>query len=386
MQQSGYAKRSWELLTRQKGWIKPVLVMAAASLVPVAGALGVSGYALEWARLTAWGVDAAPKQKNVNVGTCIHSGFRAFVVALVWGLCLGVALGIVGAVVGFVPGALGSLLQGLVGICSFAIEIFCGVAIAVASVRCAIYEKISAGLRLDRIIEMIKRDTRGFMRLVGFTLVFALVMCVALSIVAIVVALAFVPIAISAGYGVDEYAIRMALAQSAGIAIVLLLVLGYGISIVGNAYSLIFYNAVALWMRQFDVPSWGKSEDPLPPEAGMGAQDDMAQAYGLPAVTQHGSESESAQHDEPAPEEGSGAAETGDIVSDVAPTIRFEPGPTQRLHREPDTRPEPEPDTQPESEPDTPWSSDAGSTTTGNSDVDELYKQLYDVMRRDDEE
>lgn len=85
MEDTRYFSCSWHLLTRQKGWIKPILILAIALLVPVAGPLALSGYALEWARLSAWGVDASPKQRGVCVGECIASGWRAFVVGLVWG-------------------------------------------------------------------------------------------------------------------------------------------------------------------------------------------------------------------------------------------------------------------------------------------------------------
>ena len=56
--EESYASRSWSLLTRDEGWIKPVLVLAAARLIPIVGGMGANGYALEWARLTSWGVDS----------------------------------------------------------------------------------------------------------------------------------------------------------------------------------------------------------------------------------------------------------------------------------------------------------------------------------------
>ena len=70
-EKEAYYSRSWALLTRDKGWWKILLVAGIASFVPIVGPLGVFGYALEWARLTAWGVDASPKQKDVRVGECI---------------------------------------------------------------------------------------------------------------------------------------------------------------------------------------------------------------------------------------------------------------------------------------------------------------------------
>lgn len=83
MQDAKYFSHSWKLLTRDKGWVKPILVLAIAMFVPVVGPLAVLGYALEWARLSAWGVDAAPKQRGVKIGGCLVAGWRAFVVILV---------------------------------------------------------------------------------------------------------------------------------------------------------------------------------------------------------------------------------------------------------------------------------------------------------------
>ena len=264
MQERNYAKRAWALLTRDKGWIKPVLVMAAATLVPIAGPLGVSGYALEWARLTAWGVDASPKQKDVQVGACILSGWRAFVVSLVWGLCLGLVFGIINAVTGVVPGVLGDLIQVVTSIAFFVVDLFLMVAIVVADVRTAIYERIGAGFRADRIWEMVRRDTKGFVQLVLFTLAWGIITLIITFIIMLVIGLAFVPVMISSSYTSSEYAMMMALSQTIGIVIVLALVFGYAFSVLMSGYMLVFYNAVALWMRQFDVPSWGRSEDPLP--------------------------------------------------------------------------------------------------------------------------
>ena len=68
MEDKKYFSRSWALMTKEKGWIKPILLMALACFVPIVGALGVLGYACEWARLSAWGVDSSPKQKGVKVG------------------------------------------------------------------------------------------------------------------------------------------------------------------------------------------------------------------------------------------------------------------------------------------------------------------------------
>lgn len=44
---------SWRMLTRDKGWVKPLLVLTLVSWIPILGQIAVLGYGLEWARLTA---------------------------------------------------------------------------------------------------------------------------------------------------------------------------------------------------------------------------------------------------------------------------------------------------------------------------------------------
>lgn len=48
MPDTKYFSHSWALLTRDKGWIKPILVLAIAMFVPIVGPLAVIGYAYEW--------------------------------------------------------------------------------------------------------------------------------------------------------------------------------------------------------------------------------------------------------------------------------------------------------------------------------------------------
>ena len=153
-----YFSRAWALLTRDRGWIKPVLVMSAAALVPVVGMLGILGYIVEWARLTAWGVNSSPKQRNVQVGGCIASGARAFVVMLVWGICWGV----VGGLLVMVP-----LLGGLLSFAWTIVNLFVSLVVMIAVLRATIYQKIVPGLRVPTIWKMISHDPAGLARIVG---------------------------------------------------------------------------------------------------------------------------------------------------------------------------------------------------------------------------
>ena len=263
MDEEKYFSHSWALLTRDKGWIKPLLVMTCASLVPIAGALGNFGYGLEWARLTAWGVDAAPKQKNVNVGKCIASGWRGFLV----GLGLTVAFSLIGSflsvLIGFLPEVLSVLVGLLFMVVYFCVSLVFATFLNVAYVRAAIYERAGAGYRLDRIIDMIKRDVRGFLKVTVVYLLCQLVLSVVVFFFGAILVMMFVPAFVAGVYG-DESALLGVLAGSMVWAFILVCIGGLVLSFFSNACNLICLTATGLWIRQFDVQRWGRSEDPLP--------------------------------------------------------------------------------------------------------------------------
>lgn len=279
MEDTRYFSRAWALLTRDKGWIKPLLVMTVAELVPIAGWLGNKGYVLEWARLTAWGVDAAPKQRNVDIGGCIASGWRGFVVELGWGLCLGIIISFVSLFFAIFPGMLGALLGGLFSLISIAISAVAGAVISIAQIRTAIYERIGAGYRVDRVFEMIKRDVSGFGRVFLVHLACGAVAGFVGMIVGLICVAMLMPIIMVGAAGGSRDQVLGVVAASMGLIFALTTVFVLLFSLLGNAVRMITTIATALWMRQFDVPSWGRSDEPLPgsptaPTNQHGAQDD----------------------------------------------------------------------------------------------------------------
>lgn len=273
MEDSRYFSRSWALLTRQKGWIKPILVLAVALLVPVAGPLAVLGYGLEWARLSAWGADASPKQRGVRVGVCIASGWRAFVVELVWGLAFMLVSCILIGVLSVLFGGWGaSLAHLIVTVCG----LFFSLVVLVAQLRAAIYTKIRAGLNPRRVFEMIGRDTGGLLKLIAIPLVAGLVVGAVMLVGYVVIFVAIMGDIINyAPYLSDEASYGLAfqvLGEVLGKTLPTLVVLWYVGAVITTAAGLLEANSVGLWMRQFDVPAWGGPSDPLPaPKAGLPA-------------------------------------------------------------------------------------------------------------------
>lgn len=315
MEDTRYFSRSWALLTRQKGWIKPVLVLAIALLVPVAGPLAVLGYGLEWARLSAWGADASPKQRGVRVGECIASGWRAFVVELVWGLAFMLVSCILIGVLSVLFGGWGaSLAHLIVTVCGF----FFSLVVLVAQLRAVIYTKIRAGLNPRRVFEMIGRDTGGLLKLIAIPLVTGLVVGAVMLVGYVVIFVAIMGDIINyAPYLSDEASYGLAfqmLGEVLGKTLPTLVILWYVGAVITTAAGLLEENSVGLWMRQFDVPAWGGSSDPLPtPTAGLPA--------GGSPVAPAGSAVAAAEHapvSAPSPDEGDVA------VSEPAP-VRAEP-------------------------------------------------------------
>ena len=272
-----YFSRAWSLLTREKGWWKPVAVCAAADLVPVAGPLGVLGYKLEWARLVAWGADVSPKRHGVRVGSCISSGWRGFLVLLVWSLVMGV----IGGVCGALP-LIGGLLSTLWTICC----LYLGMVVSVATLRATIYQKAGAGFSWKNLVELGRRDPSGLLSILGWEMLCYLVIALVSGIVLSVTALGAVPRIISLAselgyynsglspYGDLEYYVNQ-LAMELFFYVIAafgptLIVLGLIALVLRNGISMVVYAALGLWIRQFDVANWGRSEEPLPSTAFAG--------------------------------------------------------------------------------------------------------------------
>lgn len=265
-QKDCYFSRAWAMLTQEKGWWKPVALCALASLVPIVGPLAVFGYCLEWARRVAWGSTEAPS-RHVKVGQLIKSGWRGAVVFLGWNI----VAAFVGGILGNLPWV-GELLSFAWGV----FMIFVGMLVMVAAVRATVYQNFKAGYRAPTLWQMGSHDPWGLLRV-------WLISLVAGVIVVVVALFLFVPAAIgsigffmdlgdyvSGGYGyyiTEAEEARLALEvvgylfQQFGPAILITEVLAL---VSGVFVNLLSYCGVALWLRQFNVPTWGRDEDPLP--------------------------------------------------------------------------------------------------------------------------
>lgn len=294
---------SWHMLTRDKGWVKPVLVLTLVGWIPILGQIVLMGYGLEWARLTAWGVDAAPKQRGVDYGKVLSTGGRAFLVSLSLGFVIALVLQVV------FPGSLYMLFTGLtagnavsvatamasgaaMSILTVAASIAMGTFLQAATLRATLYDSFSAGWRLDRLFQMIGRDFGGFLKVLLVTLiggaisgVYAFVVSLVLMLVVmggVMSATAFVGLSGSYMNG-WHFLLEQLLRIGAGpllLFIVVVIALAFVGSAISTAMSLVSMNAMGQWFCRFDVHRWGVSADPLPSDvphrggasdSGMGA-------------------------------------------------------------------------------------------------------------------
>lgn len=265
-----YISRSWDMLTRDKGWIKVILLLALASFVPFVGLIGLVGYGLEWARLTAWGIDSSPKQRGVRIGECLASGWRALVVTFVWMFVWMLAAGIVNSIADvLLPDTLANLIGSLLVLA----QLFYILVVYVAVLRAAIYTKISAGLNPSRVLEMVKRAPGDLFFFVLIPIVGGLIVSAIWIFFMLLGGVSVLPeiikMARAATGSFDDAMFIRHLTAMLRIVMPIAAIAGYLSAVVNAATSLLSYNAVGLWMRQFDVARWGGPSDPLPPAASL---------------------------------------------------------------------------------------------------------------------
>ena len=282
---------SWKMLTRDKGWVKPLLVLTLVSWIPILGQIAVLGYALEWARLTAWGVDSAPKQRGVKYGKVLTSGGIALLVCITMSIVLALVNIILfgGSYVSAafpllsgmtVSGLMGGVGTGVLfgGVSFFAIllmkvvNVFFGTFISAAMLRATVYDSFSAGWRVDRLFQMVLRDIGGFFHTYAVSLIGSII-CGAISgVVAIAGGLvAGASVFFLAYHGpVDNYysdfgaALMHMGALPILLFVILIVIVFFALQVVGVAMQLVSINAVGQWFCRFDVNRWGVSSAPLP--------------------------------------------------------------------------------------------------------------------------
>ena len=278
-QDTKYFARSWALLTREPGWFSRVALLWLANLVPIIGPIGASGYIAEWSRLTAWNVNTSPSRAGGTVGGYIRSGWHAFLVGLGWGLAWGLLAGIIGAV----P-VLGAALSTLISIVGTLI----GVVTIVAVLRATIYQQVGPGFNVSTIFQMVEKDFVGLLRILGLSLAGGLIIAgisTIVLIIAVIPSIAEISAAAQAfTRAMSDYGSTDTLTLSLMVEFFLSLVPSIIatcviVSFFAIVLQILVYNAVGLWIRQYNVPAWGGPDDPLPAQFASDPQYYAPQQY-----------------------------------------------------------------------------------------------------------
>lgn len=342
--QLGFAS-SWKMLTRDKGWIKPLLVLTLVGWIPILGQIAILGFGLEWARLTAWGVDAAPKQRGVAYGAVLSTGGIAFLITVTMGLVLGIVdLLLFG---GWYPIAAFPMGAGVFSSSAFdiahdtsiflmlvilVVNLLMGTFTTAAMMRATIYDSFSAGWRVDRLFQMIGRDPGGFLHAYAVSLIGGLVTTVYSLVISLAGSLLVMGGAVGVGLGVifgadvrgGDAVEHVMMSMGPGIivmgVVIVVSVLFIG-GVVNTAMQLISINAVGQWFCRFEVGRWDVSSAPLPEGVpGSGGWSGRAAASKPPVPPESGPQQPAADDIPPVkPEAGLTPNPDGGVGEDTSP-------------------------------------------------------------------
>lgn len=164
------------------------------------------------------------------------------------------------ALLWFVPLA-GSFLAGLGAVAMLVANAF----LPVAVLRASVYQRAGAGYRLEGVWDMFERDWRGAWRVAGIGIVGRIVISLVMGLITAPLFAGFLLSLTLLPFRPVEWV--SGVLSAAAPALVLLAIL-YGIAQV--VLDMLVYGAAGLFVRQFDVARWGRSEDPLPDERPRG--------------------------------------------------------------------------------------------------------------------
>lgn len=249
-------KTAWHLFTGVEGWFGHYMRLVLIGLIPIVGWLYVYGYLLEWSRVTAWGSDEFPKSARPEFGKAVKAGFR--------GAVCGFAISIVFFIIQWLlPGT----LEWIVSI----LQILATGVIIIMALRATIYETVSAGFAPRQISAMISDNPSILLKVAGINLL--LVMVIGIIAVAVTAAGISHIIGVIYSYGgaaanmTDRMAERMMtsviLHELGNLAplFVVLYILSVAVSVIFDAIAVL---ACGVWMRRFNVASWGDRHSDLP--------------------------------------------------------------------------------------------------------------------------
>ena len=142
-------------------WVRKVLINALIGLIPIVGQIYLLGWGLETARRVA--MRSGEPLPDVDFGTHLGHGFRAFVVSIVWTApiwVIALVLGIISAVATEIDPDIGNTIGAVLGICvglvGLIFGLFLGVVLPAALTRSAVFGSIKGGLDVGTVWALVR--------------------------------------------------------------------------------------------------------------------------------------------------------------------------------------------------------------------------------------
>lgn len=242
---SNYFSRAWRLVTDGKDIFKVLLLLTLILFIPVVGPLWMLGYILEWARLTAWGVESYPKTSNMQPGKCIATGFKASVVGLGW-------IFIIRLVVGAIDDIGGSfiILSDITYLINAVIQIVALCFVSAVMLRATIYQNISEGYNFKEIYNLFVKDWKGFLKIVGIQILIGLAYLIFTSMILTITLVGVISTSFI-GLSVTDMDVPGLVSLMSGISGSSILV--FFLLVLGSVFtSILIFNMLGLWMLQFN--------------------------------------------------------------------------------------------------------------------------------------
>lgn len=291
-----YYQTAWNDIKNSDGWFGKLCLLALVSLIPVFGQIVAFGYLYGWAREIAWGVHEPMPAKifGNEDGKLYRRGWFILIVTFVFAFIPSIisSIGNSMQMSGYYnatssaasAASVISSVGGLIYFVGLVLAILMSVLAWIASMRIAIYDRLSSGFQLGAIWKMLRRDTNGIVRIFGMNLLVGLIIGIILGIIFTILLM----IAMFAGIGAmaasgyplgsmgtmtDREAVifLMHLMASTGFVGILCLIAALFVGSLGGMFvQLLVARALGYWTMQFDVPRWRGQNDPLPFELDQG--------------------------------------------------------------------------------------------------------------------
>lgn len=295
MQQIKYASIAWNDIKNSPGWKGKVALLALLQLIPIFGQIVLFGYIYGWARDIAWGVHAPLPAKifGNEDGKLYSRGFFILVILVVFSLVPGVVMNIASVLFAggigygmyteyYAPSTITAMgTGGLLALLSVALLVGVMLFWGIASMRTAIYDRISAGFQLKKLWAMFQHDSNGALRILGMAVLIGAIFGIVISLVTFVFVVlilgATIPGLMFLDTGADFGDYFGVFGPSLFILFLIMLGIGFFASMVSVVIYMMVARASGYWTQQFQVAQWRGQDDPMPFEVAQMQQPSIHQ-------------------------------------------------------------------------------------------------------------